>query len=162
MAAPPWLSTLPLAARLFYPFAVSGVAAGLTANSMLEAWSRAGPGIRRTVGLEVIRRVKGIEDSRALQRGLRKGLRPDPRRLPEALHKIRRPFVFTVRVEGVLIATGQATRQFINLAMETPSLTRSEMEQLVLETVEENEEYGITPTESFYEGGIRAGRAGLL
>lgn len=96
-----WLTGMSKAARTFYPIAMKGVSQGLAANSILKAYSAAGPGIRRTVGLEVIRRVKGVELKAGVFRYLKKNVLPSLAKIPFTGADILKSFSYLTEFRAV-------------------------------------------------------------
>lgn len=161
--AAPLIAGLTRAARLAMPFIERGVREGLSSRA-IETAIRAGgfAAPRRTVLLEVMRAMRGVEESGKALRFLRQGARPDPARLPEALTTIRRAYSFTLEVRGTHISTGAPLVQHVTVTSDT-LLTRAEMEAAAAEAVDQgNERYGIEVESVLPIKGIKAGSRGVF
>ena len=150
----PWLLTLPKAARIFYPIALGGLSKGLTANTILKAYSAAGPGIRRTLGLEVVRRVKGIERVARAASSLKLDVHPAISSMATALHDIRRNYSYLVEFRGVT-SEGKPMTGAVTVASETV-ITRREAEAMAASFLEAMPaSYGIESVEKIQLVGIK-------
>jgi len=159
---PPLLSTLPARARLAYPIIQGGVRRGLSANSIQSLLRSEGLGIRRQSLLDIIRAERGVAATSAPLQSMRRDFTPDPRRLPDALTKLRRAFSFSVKISGFDLSTGEAITRFVSVALDDP-LTRSEIENIGLGFIEEDmERYGLAVTDVLIERGMKAGVEGTL
>ena len=119
-------------------------------------------GIRRQTLLDIIRAERGVISAGKDLRNIRLGFVPDPRRLPEALTKMRRSFSFTVRITGTDVSTGEALIQNISVALDKP-LTRSQIESIAVDFIEADfERYGLDITEVLLVSGVKAGPDGTL
>lgn len=154
MALPPFLSTLPKAARLFYPIAVKGVSQGLAANTILKAYTAAGPGIRRTLGLEVVRAVRGVERSASVFKALGLDRRPSIAKIPTALHKTWRKFSYLVEFEG-LTTEGKSVRAAVTVASDSIITRRQAEAQAGGWLADTPAEYGIETIEKIQLAGIK-------
>lgn len=142
MPFPPWLSTLPKAAKIFYPIAQKGISAGLSGNAILKAYSAAGPGIRRTLGLEVVRAVRGVERTASVFKALKLDVFPDPGKIPTALTGTLRDFSYRVSYRG-LTEEGKPFQSYVTVST-NDLITRRQAEDVALGYIEEiPEEYGI-------------------
>ncbi len=101
MALPPWLHSLPKAARLFHPIALKGISEGLSANSIINAYKVAGPGIRRTLGLEIIRVARDIEKKASTFSSLKKAAYPNVSKIPISETKMGRDYAYHIKWEAV-------------------------------------------------------------
>ena len=159
---PPILSTLSAGARRAYPIIQGGVRQGLSANAIQRVLQAEGLGIRRQTLLTIIRAERGIETASIQLRTMRRDFIPDPRRLPDALTKLRRPFSFQVRIRGFDLSTGETIDRFVSVSLDDP-LTRAEIENLGLSFIEEDmERYGIAVTSVLLDRGVKAGVEGTL
>jgi len=159
---PPLLSTLSGRAREAYPIIKGGVGRGLTANQIQTVLRSQGLGIRRQSLLDIVRGVRGIEVAGARLRTLRRNFTPDPRRLPDALTKIRRAFSFEVRISGIDLSTGEDIVRHVSVSLDDP-LTRSQIENIGLGFIEEElERYGLAVTDVLLTSGVKAGEEGTL
>ena len=159
---PPLLSTLSQRARNAFPIIRGGVARGLSSNSIQTLLRGQGLGIRRTDLLSIIRAEKGIEVASSQLRFLNRNRTPDPRRLPDAIHKIRRAFSFEVRIKGFDFNTGSDVTQFVTVVLDDP-LTRAEIENIGLSMVEEEaKRYGFSVTDVLLVRGLKAGVEGTV
>ena len=159
---PPLLSTLPARARLAFPIIQGGVRRGLSANSIQNLLRSEGLGIRRQSLLDIIRAERGIEVASSQLRTMRRDFTPDPRRLPDALTKLRRPFSFQVKIRGFDLSTGEDITRFVNVSLDNP-LTRAEIENIGLGFIEEDmERYGLAVTDVIIDRGVKAGVEGTL
>lgn len=158
----PLLQTLSARARLAYPIVQGGVRRGLTANAIGGLLRDQGLGIRRQSLLDIIRAERGIETASSQLRTMRRDLTPDPRRLPDALTKLRRPFSFSVKIRGFDLSTGEDITRFVNVALDTP-LTRAEIEEMGLAFIDADfQRYGTAVTDVILERGVKAGTEGTL
>jgi len=129
------LTRLPKSARLAYPFVKRAVSEGLSANAALKAWRESGGAIRRQTFLDLYRTVKGVEQAGARLRNLPLHSRPNPDRLPPAVHPILRRYSFEVRLRGVDSYTGETVERYITVSS-NDLLTRREIELKAEEAVE--------------------------
>ena len=151
--AVPWLLTLPKAARIFYPIALGGVAKGLSANTILQAYSSAGPGIRRTLGLEVVRGVRNIKRKARAAAGLHLDLHPNIEKIPFAYTDIRRKFSYLVEFQGVT-EKGKSVISGVTVVSDT-IITRREAEAMAATFLDEMPaSYGIESVEKIQLVGI--------
>ncbi len=140
--AVPWLSTLPKAARLFYPIALKGVSEGIAANTILKAYSAAGPGIRRTLGLEVVRRVRGVERASRAFKGMRLDLHPDVSRIPEGGTKMGWNLSYKIEYQAVT-SEGKSLTAHVTVVSDEV-ITRRQAEEMAASFFAKTpEEYGI-------------------
>jgi len=134
----------------------------LTANQIQTVLRSQGLGIRRQSLLDIVRGVRGIEVAGARLRTLRRNFTPDPRRLPDALTKIRRAFSFEVRISGIDLSTGEDIVRHVSVSLDDP-LTRSQIENIGLGFIEEElERYGLAVTDVLLTSGVKAGEEGTL
>ena len=158
----PFLSTLSLSARRFYPIIQRAVREGLSANAIQTLLSDIRPGLRRTVILQIVRRERGIIQAGARLRNLRRDRMPDPRRLPEALTKLRRAFSFTVELRGVDTATQAPIERFVTVSLDNLR-TRERIEEIAegfLSTEEERYKFDVELV--LLQTGIKAGVLGTI
>lgn len=159
---PPLLSTLSARARTAFPIIQGGVRQGLSANVIQGVLRSQNLGIRRQSLLDIIRGVRGIEVAGARLRTLRRDFTPDPRRLPDALTKLRRPFSFTVRISGFDLSTGEDIVRHVNVSLDDP-LTRGQIENIGLSFIDaDSERYGLAVTDVLLESGVKAGEEGTF
>ena len=93
---------------------------------------------------------------------MRRDFTPDPRRLPDALTKLRRAFSFQVKISGFDLSTGEDITRFVSVALDDP-LTRAEIESIGLGFIEEDmERYGLAVTDVLLDRGVKAGVEGTL
>lgn len=153
---PPWLSSLPRASRLAYPAVQSAVARGLSANKTAALLSDAGIPIRRQTLLDLFRLEKGVQASGSLFRHLPPDFTPDPQRLPVSLHPLSDNFSYTVRVTGLLGATGQVSSGFVTVTS-SESLSRQEIEDAAEEAAtQDGTAYSMEVTDLEVVRGIRS------
>lgn len=152
MPLPPWLLTLPKTARTFFPFAQAAVARGISANSIIEAFKLEDKGIRRKLGLEVVRRVRDVERKTNATKYTRKDRRHDPSLIPTAMTDLLHDFSHKVRYTGVT-ALGEPFEGFLTVSTDD-RITPTEALTTALEFFDDGpEEYGIAEIgEFFYEG----------
>lgn len=159
---PPLIFTLGKRARAAFPIIQRGVREGISANSIQTILRASNMGIRRQTLLDIIRAERGVISAGKDLRNIRLGFVPDPRRLPEALTKMRRSFSFTVRITGTDVSTGEALIQNISVALDKP-LTRSQIESIAVDFIEADfERYGLDITEVLLVSGVKAGPDGTL
>ena len=119
-------------------------------------------GIRRQTLLDIIRAERGVIQSGNQLRNIRRGFVPDPRRLPEAITKIRRSFSFVVRITGTDVSTGASITQNVTVALDKP-LTRSQIESIAVDFIGADfERYGLNIEEVLLVEGLKAGPEGTL
>ena len=158
----PFIATLTGRARAAYPIIQSGVAQNLSANAIEVSLRAAGVGIRRQTLLDMVRRIRGVETTGAQLQFVGLNRTPDPRRIPEALTKLRRAFSFRVRLRGTDIATGDPFERFVNVALDHP-LTRAEIEQIGTSFIfADPERYQIALDEVLLVNGVKSGALGTL
>lgn len=150
----PWLSTLPKGARLFYPIAMKGVSQGISANSILRAYSAARPGLRRTVGLEVIRRIKGVEKAASAFKSLKRTVMPSVAKMPTALTRMARDYSYLTEFQAVT-STGKTVTGNITVSSWNV-ITRDQAEGAALGYLDNMpENYGIESVEKIQLVGIK-------
>ena len=158
----PLIPRLPRRAGQAFPIIQRGVREGLSANAIQSLLRAADLGIRRQSLLDIVRGVRGIEAAGAQLRFLNRNFTPDPRRLPEALTKIRRAFSFNVRLRGIDIQTGEDFERFVNVALDRP-LSRAAIEQLGFDFSQpEPDQYGFAVTDVLLVGGVKSGAPGTI
>ena len=158
----PYIASLTGRARTAYPIIQSGVAQNLSANAIQVSLRAAGAGIRRQTLLDMVRRIRGVETTGAQLQFVRLDRVPDPRRIPEALTKLRRAFSFRVRLRGTDIATGARFERFVSVALDQP-LTRAEIEQIGTSFIfAEPDRYQIELDEVLLVSGVKSGAMGTL
>lgn len=158
----PFISTLSRAARRAYPMLEAGVARGLSANANIAAYLAGGGQIRRQTGLDMIRRIRGVEDLSSRVRNIRPEFTPDPRRIPEALTKLRRAFSFRVRLRGTDISTGDDFERFVNISLNKPT-NRALIERMAEAfQLSSSDRYGMDLDEVQLVGAVKAGDLGTL
>lgn len=154
MPLPAWLLTQSRAARLFYTTAVAGIARGLSANSILRAYSAAGQGIRRTLGLEVVRKVKGIEKRADLWKFVRRGRRMALSNIPTALTPTLRDYSYRVAYEALTL-DGRVEKNFLTVSS-NEHLVRGADEDIVNDWLAtEGDKYGVAEIISVTSHDIR-------
>lgn len=154
MALPPWLSTLPKSARLFYPIAVKGIHQGLSANSILASYKAAGPGIRRTLGLEVVRELREITRRATAFKGLHLDRRPDFAKIPLSETKIWRKFSYNVEFQG-LTSGGKSVLGHVTIVTDD-IITRRQAEAAAERYLDATPDtYGIETVEKIQLAGIK-------
>jgi len=154
VALPGWLSTLPKSARLFYPIALRGVREGLSANSILKVYTAARPGLRRQVGLDIIRRVKGVEKAASVFKHLKLTAHPNVGRIPVALTGTLRDFSYRVSYEA-FTDEGERTKSFVTVST-NDLMSRQEAEDVALGYLEEMpKSYGVESVASVQLEDIR-------
>lgn len=161
--AAPLIAGLTRAARIAMPFIERGVREGLSSRAIESAIRAGGLSVpRRQVLLDVMRGLKGIEDSGKSLKFLRQGARPDPSRMPEALTRIRRQFSYTVEVRGTHVSTGSPFVQHVTVTSDS-LLTRAEMEEAAAEAVDSSKDrYGMEIESAVPIKAIKAGTAGVF
>lgn len=138
------------------------MARGLSGNAIITGYMRGGGAIRRQTALELLARVRGVEQKSSQLQFLRRDRFPDPRRLPEALTKLKRAFSFEVRIRGFASDTGEALERFVTVALDKP-MTRARLEQTGFEFSQpEPQQYGMVVTDVTLVGGKKAGLEGTL
>ena len=158
----PYIASLVGNARFAYPIVQRAVANNVSANATAILLTAAGTGVRRTTLLEMFRRVRNVETTGAQLQFVGLNRTPDPRRIPEALTKLRRAFSFRVRLRGTDIATGDPFERFVNVALDQP-LTRAEIEQIGTSFIfADPERYQIALDEVLLVNGVKSGALGTL
>ena len=159
---PPLLSTLNARQRRAFPIIQGGVARGLTGNQIGRVLRLQGLGINNVVLQRIVRAERGVVIAGARLRSIPRHLTPDPRRLPDALTKLRRAFSFQVKIRGFDLSTGEDITRFVSVSLDDP-LTRAEIENIGLGFIEEDmERYGLAVTDVILDRGMKAGVEGTL
>lgn len=158
----PFLSGLSPLARSAFPIVQRGVREGLTSQQIQTAINRGlGSGIRRQTLLDMIRNIKGIESAGAQLKFLKSTATPNPLRIPEALHVIRRAYSFQVSIKGYL-SNGEAAEQFMTVSTDE-LMTRSQLEDMAASFVDTGQSGAAMEVESVtLISAVRAGRSGSL
>lgn len=158
----PLLQTLSARARLAYPIIQRGVREGLSSRQIMGVLDKTVGQIRRQSLLDIMRAERNVAATTAPLRAMRRSFTPDPRRLPDALTKLRRPFSFSVEIGGFDLSTGEDVTRYVNVSLDDP-LTRAEIEAIGLEFIEEDmERYGLAVTSVLLHRGVKAGVEGTL
>ncbi len=159
---PPLLETLNARQRRAFPIIQGGVARGLTGNQIARVLRLQDLGINNVVLQRIVRAERGVEIAGARLRSMPRHLVPDPRRLPDALHKIRRAFSFKIKIRGFDLSTGEAMEQFVTVTLDDP-LTRGELENIGLQFIDAaTERYGLAVTDVILDRGMKAGVEGTF
>ena len=159
---PPLLETLNPRQRRAFPIIQGGVARGLTGNQIGRLLRLQDLGINNVVLQRIIRAERGVEIASARLRSMPRHLAPDPRRLPDALHKILRPFSFRVKIRGFDLNTGEGAERFVNVVLDD-ILTRGEIENMGLGFIDiDKEGYGFAVTDVLLDRGVKAGVEGTF
>lgn len=154
MPLPAWLSTLPKTARLFFPFAQAAVARGISANSIIEAFKLEDKGIRRKLGLEVVRRVRDVEKKANATKYTRKDRRHDPASIPTAMTDLLGNYSHKVRYTGVT-AQGQPFESFVTVSTDD-RISPADALSTALEFLDDDlDEYGIAEIGTLYYEGVK-------
>lgn len=157
-----FLAGLSVAARTAYPIILRGVSEGLSGNAIQRVLSIVGPGLRRNIVQDVVRRIKDIQLANTQLKFIRKDRAPNPANLRPALHKIRRAFSFTIEVRGTAIDTGENILQHVTVTTDAP-FARGLMEQEAIDVVQAGKrKYEILVESALLIGGLRAGTEGVL
>jgi hypothetical protein len=159
----PILATLGRAARAAFPIIERGVNDGLSATAINNVIRDGmGQGIRRQTLLEIMRAVKGVEQTSSQLRFLAPDSMPNPSRLSVAITTIRRRYAFTVEIRGALVADGSPIKRNVTVSTDR-LLTRSQIEDLAQSMVEDDSKgYGIDIDSAVIIKGVRAGESGVL
>ena len=158
----PFLAGLSVTLRAAYPIIVRGVAEGLSGNAIQRVLTAAGMGTRRKPLQNLISRVRGVKQQTSRLKFIPRNKIPNVAQLPEALHKLRQNFSFTVRVRGTQLDTGLALDQHVTIASDVP-LSRSRLEQMAEDVVDrQRDRYKVIIESSLLLEGLRAGPAGRL
>ena len=154
------LSTLNDRQRRAFPIIQGGVSRGLTGNEIARVLRLQDLGINNVVLQRIIRAEKGVELAGARLRAIPRNLAPDPRRIPDALTKIRRAFNFTVKISGFDLETGEGVTQFVSVSLDDVA-TRGDIESLGLAAIDESaQRYGFAVTDVLLQRGVKAGVLG--
>jgi hypothetical protein len=157
-----WLDQFPASARLAYPGIVRGVREGLSARAIGRALRAGGLTFADRFLFAAVRLERDVFAAGQVVSSLGDRQRPDPARLPEALHAIQRRYSFLVEVEGDSLSTGERIRQHVTISTDR-LLTRREMEDAAIDAVESlPSEYGMEDVEATAIFGVKAGRQGIL
>ena len=159
----PLITSLNAAARRAFPIIQAGVKQGMSSRAINESIKTAfGVGIRRQTLLDIMRAETGIERAGAALRFISPRNMPNPRRLPQAVTRIRRHYSFVVRVTGHLIDTGLPVIQNVTVALDT-LLTRGEIERMAENMVAEGRDrYMLIIESSLLVKGVQSGELGTL
>jgi len=95
----PLIAKLNSAQRAAYSFFTGAVARNLGMNETIRQWSKIGPGIRKTAGLDLYRYIAGTVKSGSDIQATRKDFYPDINRMPESRTNIRREYSYNVRLD---------------------------------------------------------------
>jgi hypothetical protein len=140
--AAPLVSTLTAGARRAFPIIERGVREGLSSTTINKVIRDTfGAGVRRTVLLEVMRGIRGVQLSGNALRSVRLDRIPSIQRLPESVTRMTSRYAFTFKVRGVDAKTGNILERFVTYATNEP-ITRGEMEAEILERLTTEEDYG--------------------
>lgn len=157
-----FLAGLSATLRAAFPIIKRGVAEGLSGNAIQRVLTIADLGTRRAPLQKLISRLRGVKQQTSRLKFLPRNAIPNVLRLPEALHKIRQNFSFTVRVRGTQADTGLALDQHVTIASDVP-LSRSRLEQMAEDVVDrQRDRYKVLIESSLLLEGLRAGPAGRL
>lgn len=154
-----WLSLMSKTAKLFFPFAQASVARGISANSIIESFKLAGggvgrKGIRRQIGLEVIRRVRGVEKKVSATKYIRKDRRHDISTIPTSLTDLLHDFSHKVRYQGVT-SEGTPFESFVTVSTDD-RISPSDALNTAMEFLDASpEEYGIAEIGNLYYEGVK-------
>jgi hypothetical protein len=159
----PLIAGLTRAARIAYPFIERGVREGLSSRAIENAIRAGGLSApRRSVLLEVIRGIKGVEASAGRIENVRRSFKPSPELHAPALTKIRRAYSYTLEVTGSSIGTGMPLTQHIQITSDTP-LSALEREEAAAEALSAGESrYGIEVDKIKTTRALRAGSQGVF
>jgi hypothetical protein len=128
-------------------------------NVIKETYGSAG---RRTDILKVIRAEKVLAVTDGNLRFVQPHLKPDVKRLPEALTTLRRRYSFTIRVRGFIEDAGEYVEQFVTVSTHDV-LSRAELEARAADILETQcNVYGMSDIETTLWSGRRAGGGGVL
>jgi hypothetical protein len=156
------LASLPASARAAYPLIQRGVREGLSSNRILEGLVKAGLGIKRQTGLDIIRAERGVQLEGGALRNLRRTAVFNPERLPEAMTKLRRKFSFQVELRGVDLNTGENTVRLVTVSTDN-AMTRNDIEAHAQAFADDDQNrYGIIIESVQLVHGLKAGAAGTL
>jgi hypothetical protein len=126
---PPFLSSLPQSARIAYPAIQRGVAEGLSSTRIYNALREQGIRIGRQTAFDTIRMERGVAASGSYLSRIPRNLAANPARLPTSLYAISNNFQYTLKISGVLEATGQLSTVFLTINSDE-SLSREDLENL--------------------------------
>jgi hypothetical protein len=156
------LSSLSLAARLFYPFVQRGVREGISIARIGRAVRAEGFKLANETLRMLVHRERVIWEHGQRLKFVPLGSFVDVSKLPEALTQIRRQFSFMVEVRGTLGTGGQAIIQHVTVASDKPMTRRAILEQAERAMNLGSKRYGIEVSSVELVGGLRAGPAGTL
>lgn len=90
-----------------------------------------------------MREIRGVQTAGDALKFVRRDRVPDPNRTPAALTPIRRALSSVVRVDGVLLTTGESISRFVTVTHDDV-LSRGQIEDIAVGFIEEDvDEYGI-------------------
>lgn len=129
MAGNPIFQLLSSAQRALVPFFESALEQGFSANRAIEAVFRGplGPGIRRSVGLELARAIQPRIQFRRRLENVGRGFIPTPSSLPIAIGRILEPVVARFKV-----ITVDGAEAFVSLGRDTVA-SRATLEEEMAE-----------------------------
>ena len=112
----------------FLAFARAGLSQGLSGNSIISAYSKAGVGLRREAALEVLRYARGIAEYAYSIKNVRKDYFPDPAKMTQAKTNIFRDYSYNTRIgyrinpDGTYAqdAAGNRKPVFVTVTTNTP------------------------------------------
>lgn len=158
----PFLATLNLTARFAYPIIQSGVRKGLSSRALSSILTGKGLGIRRSILLDIMRREKTLWEHGLNMKFLPMNRRPNPLKLPSAIHKIRRAYSYVVSYRGYNEATGDAILEQITVATSNV-LTRAEAQEAAMSYIEgEPKKYPVVVTNMWIENILKSGELGTF
>jgi hypothetical protein len=109
-----FLSTVPKSLRNVWSIVLSGVHQGLTANKIQSTLTAVGQGVRRQTLLDGIRAIKQEQLTTRNILTMKPRLLPTLKRIPEALHDIRRTYSYTFQVDSMI--EGQLSSRYVTLS----------------------------------------------
>lgn len=125
----PILAALVGTARIAYPIIAAGVRRGITSRSIAASLKVADLGIRRSTLLQIMKREKEIWQHGLNLKFLNFNQKPNPLKLPRAIHQIRRKYSYVISVLGRDGNSGLDRKQNITVSS-SKLLTRGEAESL--------------------------------
>lgn len=135
MPRPAFLKTLPASATKAYDFIRSGVRQGISARAMESIIRREITAISRTTINQVVRGIKGNLTTVADLRFLKKGARPDPRRIQFAKSDILTEYSFTLEVNATNIDTGLRETRHMQVVTDE-LLSRAELDDIAQHVID--------------------------
>ena len=145
-----------------WPFILSAIRGGLSGAKTLRALRSGGFSIGNERFYDLFRHATYQEALSSQLKYVRRTFYPNPNRIPEAITKLSRKFVFTVRIRGKSLRTGEMIEDFRSIATDQ-NMRRIDIENAVKDRAsltDTTEPVEILEATLF--GGVKSGISGTL